>query len=104
MTHPRAKSPRMAGPGRAGVGKGGYGAGRFALKQPGARHIRAEAPRLAELRHEAAADSVLFSFPDRPIQQAPRLFREDRGTAGPVKRGGTRAGGAQDQGEATRTG
>ncbi len=33
------------------------------------------------VRHEAAADSVLFSFSDRPIQEALHLFREDRGNA-----------------------
>ncbi len=31
------------------------------------------------VRHEAAEDSVLFSFSDRPIQEALHLFREDRG-------------------------
>jgi gentisate 1,2-dioxygenase len=31
--------------------------------------------------HEVAEDSVLFSFSDRPIQEALHLFREDRGNA-----------------------
>jgi gentisate 1,2-dioxygenase len=31
--------------------------------------------------HEAKADSVLFSFSDRPVQQKLDLFREDRGNA-----------------------
>ena len=31
--------------------------------------------------HEAEADSVLFSFSDRPVQQKLDLFREDRGNA-----------------------
>ncbi|MGH8678069.1 MAG: gentisate 1,2-dioxygenase [Burkholderiales bacterium] len=31
--------------------------------------------------HEAMDDSVLFSFSDRPVQQALHLFREDRGNA-----------------------
>jgi gentisate 1,2-dioxygenase len=31
--------------------------------------------------HEADADSVLFSFSDRPVQQKLDLFREDRGNA-----------------------
>ena len=33
------------------------------------------------VRHEAVEDSVLFSFSDRPIQEALHLFREDRGNA-----------------------
>jgi gentisate 1,2-dioxygenase len=33
------------------------------------------------VRHEAEEDSVLFSFSDRPIQEALGLFREDRGNA-----------------------
>ncbi|MDR3534304.1 MAG: gentisate 1,2-dioxygenase [Rhodopila sp.] len=36
-------------------------------------------PSWHRVRHEAAADSVLFSFSDRPIQEALNLFREDRG-------------------------
>ncbi|MGQ3215327.1 MAG: gentisate 1,2-dioxygenase [Shinella sp.] len=32
-------------------------------------------------RHESDEDSVLFSFSDRPVQQALYLFREDRGNA-----------------------
>jgi len=31
--------------------------------------------------HDVSDDSVLFSFSDRPIQQALHLFREDRGDA-----------------------
>jgi gentisate 1,2-dioxygenase len=31
------------------------------------------------VRHEPQDDSVLFSFSDRPIQEALHLFREDRG-------------------------
>jgi gentisate 1,2-dioxygenase len=38
-------------------------------------------PSWHQVRHEAAEDSVLFSFSDRPIQQALHLFREDRGNA-----------------------
>ncbi len=33
------------------------------------------------IRHEADEESVLFSFSDRPIQEALGLFREDRGNA-----------------------
>ena len=36
-------------------------------------------PSWHRVRHEAAEDSVLFSFSDRPIQEALHLFREDRG-------------------------
>jgi len=36
-------------------------------------------PSWKKVRHEAAEDAVLFSFSDRPIQQALHLFREDRG-------------------------
>ena len=35
----------------------------------------------SRVRHEAAEESVLFSFSDRPIQEALGLFREDRGNA-----------------------
>ncbi|MBC7800220.1 MAG: gentisate 1,2-dioxygenase [Gemmatimonadaceae bacterium] len=38
-------------------------------------------PSWHHVRHEADEDSVLFSFSDRPIQQALHLFREDRGNA-----------------------
>jgi len=38
-------------------------------------------PSWHRVRHHAATDSVLFSFSDRPIQQALHLFREDRGNA-----------------------
>ena len=38
-------------------------------------------PSWHRVRHEAAEDAVLFSFSDRPIQQALHLFREDRGNA-----------------------
>jgi gentisate 1,2-dioxygenase len=38
-------------------------------------------PSWQRVRHEPAADSVLFSFSDRPIQEALHLFREDRGNA-----------------------
>lgn len=37
------------------------------------------APSWKRVRHQAAEDSVLFSFSDRPIQEALYLFREDRG-------------------------
>ena len=37
------------------------------------------APSWRTVRHEPAEDSVLFSFSDRPIQEALHLFREDRG-------------------------
>ena len=36
-------------------------------------------PSWSRVRHEAAEDSVLFSFSDRPIQEALHLYREDRG-------------------------
>jgi gentisate 1,2-dioxygenase len=35
-------------------------------------------PSWATVRHRATSDSVLFSFSDRPIQQATGLFREER--------------------------
>jgi gentisate 1,2-dioxygenase len=38
-------------------------------------------PSWKTVRHEADEDSVLFSFSDRPIQEALHLFREDRGNA-----------------------
>jgi len=38
-------------------------------------------PSWHKVRHEAAEESVLFSFSDRPIQEALHLFREDRGDA-----------------------
>ena len=38
-------------------------------------------PSWHRVRHEAHEDGVLFSFSDRPIQQALHLFREDRGNA-----------------------
>jgi gentisate 1,2-dioxygenase len=38
-------------------------------------------PSWRNIRHEAAEDSVLFSFSDRPIQEALHLYREDRGNA-----------------------
>jgi gentisate 1,2-dioxygenase len=31
--------------------------------------------------HEAADESVLFSFSDRPVQEALQLFREERSHA-----------------------
>jgi len=36
-------------------------------------------PSWHKVRHEATEDSVLFSFSDRPIQEALHLYREDRG-------------------------
>ncbi len=36
-------------------------------------------PSWQKVTHEAVEDSVLFSFSDRPIQEALHLFREDRG-------------------------
>jgi gentisate 1,2-dioxygenase len=33
------------------------------------------------VRHEADEDSVLFSYSDRPVQEALHLFREERGDA-----------------------
>ena len=36
-------------------------------------------PSWKRVRHEAAEDSVLFSFSDRPTQEALHLFREERG-------------------------
>ncbi len=38
-------------------------------------------PSWQKVRHEASQDAVLFSFSDRPIQEALHLFREDRGNA-----------------------
>lgn len=38
-------------------------------------------PSWHHVRHESDEDSVLFSFSDRPMQQALYLFREDRGNA-----------------------
>jgi gentisate 1,2-dioxygenase len=38
-------------------------------------------PSWRRVRHEADEESVLFSFSDRPIQEALGLFREDRGNA-----------------------
>ena len=38
-------------------------------------------PSWQSVRHEADEESVLFSFSDRPIQEALGLFREDRGNA-----------------------
>ena len=38
-------------------------------------------PSWQKVRHEAYDESVLFSFSDRPIQEALHLFREDRGNA-----------------------
>lgn len=38
-------------------------------------------PSWHRVRHEAAEDAVLFSYSDRPIQEALHLFREDRGNA-----------------------
>ena len=38
-------------------------------------------PSWHRVRHEAAEDSVLFSYSDRPVQEALHLFREDRGNA-----------------------
>ena len=35
-------------------------------------------PSWHDVRHESDEDSVLFSFSDRPVQQALYLFREDR--------------------------
>jgi gentisate 1,2-dioxygenase len=31
--------------------------------------------------HEAAAESILFSFSDRPVQEVLQLFREERSDA-----------------------
>lgn len=39
-------------------------------------------PSWKHVRHEALEDAVLFSFSDRPVQQALHLFREDRGEMG----------------------
>jgi gentisate 1,2-dioxygenase len=38
-------------------------------------------PSWYSVRHEAAEDSFLFSFSDRPVQEKLGLFREDRGNA-----------------------
>ena len=35
-------------------------------------------PSWKRVTHEAAEDAVLFSFSDRPVQEALRLFREER--------------------------
>ena len=39
------------------------------------------APSWYHVRHEADEDAVLFSFSDRPVQEALHLYREDRGNA-----------------------
>lgn len=39
------------------------------------------APRWAAVSHEAEAETVLFSFSDRPVQEVLGLYREDRGDA-----------------------
>lgn len=39
------------------------------------------APSWAPVSHEAEAEAVLFSFSDRPVQEALGLYREDRGNA-----------------------
>ncbi len=39
-------------------------------------------PSWKPVRHEAAEESVLFSFSDRPVQEALHLFREKRGAEG----------------------
>jgi gentisate 1,2-dioxygenase len=39
-------------------------------------------PSWKPVRHEAVEESVLFSFSDRPVQEALHLFREKRGTQG----------------------
>jgi gentisate 1,2-dioxygenase len=36
-------------------------------------------PSWAPVTHEISEDAVLFSFSDRPVQEALRLYREDRG-------------------------
>ena len=38
-------------------------------------------PSWKTVMHEASDESVLFSFSDRPIQEALQLFREERGHA-----------------------
>lgn len=38
-------------------------------------------PSWKPVRHDAVEDAVLFSFSDRPVQDALQLFREDRGDA-----------------------
>ena len=38
-------------------------------------------PSWVPVRHEAAEEAVLFSFSDRPVQEALGLWREDRGNA-----------------------
>jgi gentisate 1,2-dioxygenase len=38
-------------------------------------------PSWKRVRHEVTDDAVLFSFSDRPIQEALHLFREERGHA-----------------------
>ena len=38
-------------------------------------------PSWQRVRHEATEEAVLFSFSDRPVQEALGLFREDRGNA-----------------------
>jgi gentisate 1,2-dioxygenase len=39
------------------------------------------APSWAPVTHEADAESVLFSFSDRPVQEKIGVWREDRGNA-----------------------
>jgi gentisate 1,2-dioxygenase len=38
-------------------------------------------PSWKQVSHDVSDDAVLFSFSDRPIQEALQLFREDRGNA-----------------------
>ena len=63
----------MEGRGRTHVGSG------FTVEW-GKRDIFV-VPSWQSVRHEADEESVLFSFSDRPIQEALGLFREDRGNA-----------------------
>lgn len=63
----------MEGSGRSHIGEG------FTVAW-GPRDIFV-VPSWHRVRHEAEAESVLFSFSDRPVQEALGLFREDRGGA-----------------------
>ncbi len=63
------------------------GRGRSVISAPGGEDFVVDwgkrdlfvVPSWYRVRHEAAEDAVLFSFSDRPIQEALHLFREDRG-------------------------
>jgi gentisate 1,2-dioxygenase len=59
-------------------GRGRTHIGRDTVVEWGPRDVFV-VPSWAPVRHEADEDAVLFSFSDRPVQEALHLFREDRG-------------------------